>query len=164
MLKSKKNIAIIIAFVAFLFLLDFIFNHLSYSFTNSVGYNLFYVTKRFQEIKKGDYVMFVMPSANIKILKEEIKKFKTNIAVKQVACMPGDRITVKNRMFYCNGYYLGTAKTKAKTGEPLAYFNFNGTIPDGYFFAFGSNPDSYDSRYFGLVPFKSVLMKAYPIL
>ncbi len=163
MLKNKNIIiAVFIMVISFIFV-DFLFNHLSYSATDSVGYHWFYIRKHFRKINKWDYVLFPAPIINIKEIKKEFKTFKTRTLVKQVACVPGDRLTEKHRMFYCNGLYLGTAKIRALDGEKINHFKFNGIIPKGYFFAFGNDVNSYDSRYYGLVLFKSIIAKAYPI-
>ncbi len=164
MWKSKKGIITVLIVVVSLVLLHFLFNHLSFSATDSVGYHLFYITKHFKKIKRWDYVLFPMPKSNIKEIQKETRTFKTRILVKQVACLPGDRLTVKGRKFYCNGRYLCTAKIKALDGEKIKHFKFNGVIPKGYFFAYGKDKNSYDSRYYGLVPIKDITAVAEPIL
>ncbi len=164
MWKSKKGIITVLIVVVSLVLLHFLFNHLSLSATDSVGYHLFYITKHFKKIKRWDYVLFPMPKSNIKEIQKETRTFKTRILVKQVACLPGDRLTVKGRKFYCNGRYLCTAKIKALDGEKIKHFKFNGVIPKGYFFAYGKDKNSYDSRYYGLVPIKDITAVAEPIL
>lgn len=164
MWKSKKNAITVIAVIISLVLLHFLFNHLSLSATDSVGYHLFYITKHSKKIKRWDYVLFPMPKSNIKEIQKETRTFKTRILVKQVACLPGDRLIVKGRKFYCNGRYLCTAKIKALDGEKIKHFKFNGVIPKGYFFAYGKDKNSYDSRYYGLVPIKDITAVAEPIL
>ena len=164
MWKSKKYAITALAVTVSLVLLYYLFNHLSFSATDSVGYHLFYITKHFKKIKRWDYVLFPMPRSNIKEIQKETKTFQTRILIKQVACLPGDRLTVKGRKFYCNGRYLCTAKIKALDGEKIKHFRFNGKIPKGYFFAYGKDKNSYDSRYFGLVPMRDITAVAEPIL
>ncbi|AEA33616.1 signal peptidase I [Hippea maritima] len=164
MWKSKKGIITAAVLVVSLVFLHFILTHLSFSATDSVGYHLFYISKNFKKIKKHDYVLFPIHETNIKEIQNELKKFKTIILVKQVACVPGDRLTVKGRKFYCNGQYLCTAKIRALDGEKINHFKFNGVVPNGYVFVLGKDVNSYDSRYFGFVPIKEVMAVAYPIL
>ena len=164
MWRSKKGVIAALVVVISLVLLHSLFNHLSFSATDSVGYHLFYITKHFKKIKRWEYVLFPMPKSNIKEIQKEVRTFKTRMLVKQVACLPGDRLTVKGRKFYCNGKYLCTAKVKALDGEKIKHFKFNGVIPKGYFFAYGNDVNSYDSRYFGLVPIKDITAVAEPIL
>jgi len=71
---------------------------------------------------------------------------------KKVGCVAGDLLEVrKGNAFFCNHVLIGHAKDKTKDGQPLNVFLFNGTVPEGKLFAFGTNKDSYDSRYFGFV-------------
>ncbi len=164
MWKSKKHIVAVVTVIVSLIFLHFFFNHLSFSATDSVGYHLFYITNHFKKIKRWEYVLFPIPKSNIREIQNELKTFKTRILVKQVACLPGDRLSVRGRRFYCNGKYLCTAKIKALDGEKIKHFKFNGKIPKGYFFAYGKDKNSYDSRYYGLVPIKNIISIAKPIL
>lgn len=166
MLKDKKMLITLFITAISAFIAYGLVHHLSISLTNSVGYHLFYISKKPTpaSIKRWNYVLFTIPETKVKEVQKEMKHFKTRILVKQAACMPGDRLSVRDRKFYCNGMYLCTAKVKALNGESLEFFHFNGYIPKGYFFAFGQNKNSFDSRYYGLVSLNSIIAKAYPIL
>lgn len=89
---------------------------------------------------------------------------------KKVGCIEGDRLEVKNgNAFYCNNVLIGYAKKTTKDGQPLTMFNFNGVVPKGKIFAYGTNKDSYDSRYYGFVDVSKVqrlkgLFDAKPLL
>ena len=127
---------------------------------------MFYVIYDPHHIERGDYVIFTINPKKIKVneVRKELEKFNTYKLVKQVACVHGDKLTVKGLKFYCNGKYFTKAKKKALDGEKLTHFKFDGIIPKGYFFAFGKDKNSFDSRYFGLVSVKSIIAKAIPIL
>ena len=71
--------------------------------------------------------------------------------VKVFACKEGDYLENRGRSFYCNGRFLGTAKTHSKEGEPLPLFTYNDLIPKNSCFAVGETRDSYDSKYWGFV-------------
>lgn len=82
------------------------------------------------------------------------------LAMKRVGCAEGDVLETKmnstgeqgiGQEFFCNGSYLGRAKTHTLKGVPLHGFAFNGVVPLGKFFAIGDHKDSYDSRYIGFV-------------
>lgn len=83
--------------------------------------------------------------------------------VKRVACMSGERLIHSGRDFYCNGAFLATAKAWDRKGNPAAPFDFNGTIPDGKYFALGEHADSYDSRYWGFVNHGWILGRVHRI-
>ncbi|RMG69050.1 MAG: hypothetical protein D6710_09360 [Nitrospirae bacterium] len=88
---------------------------------------------------------------------------KTFNIIKRVVCVEGERFYNIDRDYYCDGIYLGTAKTRSLTGKPLEQFKYDGIIPHGYFVAFGSDKNSFDSRYFGLVKECEVKAIAKPI-
>lgn len=84
---------------------------------------------------------------------------------KRVAGMPGDAVTVSDRVVSVAGTEIGYAKPRTRAGQPLEVIA-SGTIPEGQFFAQADSPDSFDSRYAsaGLVPLARVLGVARPIL
>jgi type IV secretory pathway protease TraF len=65
--------------------------------------------------------------------------------------------------FFCNNVYLGSAKTHSKNGVPVKAFEYDGIIPEGKFFAMGTCPDSYDSRYVGLENKHDIKAVAVPL-
>lgn len=75
---------------------------------------------------------------------------------KKVGCSAGELLEVKGNAFYCDHVLIGYGKKQSMTGKPVELFNFNGIIPEGKLFAYGGNPDSYDSRYYGFVDVESV--------
>lgn len=85
--------------------------------------------------------------------------------VKIIKGVPGDTVTMdEKRNFFVNGEYVGTAKSKSKSGEELKA-GFTGVIPPHHFYAFAPNKDSLDSRYAltGLISDKEIIGRAYPI-
>lgn len=84
--------------------------------------------------------------------------------IKKVAGTAGDAIAVHNRFVFINRQAVGRAKALSRTGEPLTVVT-QGTIPEGYFFAAGDHPDSFDSRYSppGLIADWQIKGRAYPL-
>lgn len=83
---------------------------------------------------------------------------------KRVAGLPGDGIRVEGRTVEVGGVRIGYAKPRSLRGtalDPIA----PGVIPEGYLFAQGDSPDSFDSRYAqsGLVPIDRVIGVAHVI-
>jgi conjugal transfer pilin signal peptidase TrbI len=84
---------------------------------------------------------------------------------KIVRGLPGDLVLVEGRDVYVDGQWVGTARAHAFDRRPLAPISPT-VIPPGHFYAQGSAPDSFDSRYAssGLVRFDQVIGKVVPLL
>jgi conjugal transfer pilin signal peptidase TrbI len=84
--------------------------------------------------------------------------------LKLVRGLPGDVVTVQDRVVHVNGEPVGFAKTHAHDRYPLAPISPL-VIPDGHYYVQGTSPDSFDSRYSasGLVRAEQVLGVALPI-
>nr|WP_255555665.1 signal peptidase I [Enterovibrio paralichthyis] len=104
----------------------------------------------------GELVKFKVPDDNKWAAGRKLTKI--------VRGLPGDVVSVKDRNIYINDELVGRAKELTYFGEPLFPIEPT-TIPDGYFFAFGTHPDSYDSRYFsmGLINETNILGGSIPL-
>lgn len=72
--------------------------------------------------------------------------------IKQIACKGGDVLETRGKEFFCNGHHIATALEKDSQNRAISQFHFTGTIPDDMLFLTATNPKSFDSRYFGLIP------------
>lgn len=84
--------------------------------------------------------------------------------LKIAAGMPGDIVSVEGRNVYLNGKWMGVAKERTSSGEPLSVIA-PGTIPPGRIYAYAPHPDSLDSRYAktGLIPQQEVIGVAHEL-
>ena len=104
----------------------------------------------FKPIKRGDIVVFKFP-------KDPSKEF-----IKRVIGLPGDRIKIMRGVVFINGKPLK---------EPYVFYNKPEYFPPGRgefvvpansYFVMGDNrPNSLDSRYWGVVPRKLIVGKAF---
>ena len=163
--RKLSPVAVFAMLVLFLVVAELFWKHISFSATNSVGYHLFYISYHPTEIRRGEYILFRINPNRIAVseVRKELGRFGTHLLVKQIACVPGDRLEVRGNRFYCNGRYLCRAKDKALDGEGLTHFIYNGIVPNNNFFAYGKDNNSFDSRYFGFVKKNEILGIAYPI-
>ena len=77
---------------------------------------------------------------------------------------PGDEIKRDGSAFFVGSQYIGVAKPRARTGEPLEAAA-GGLIPEGEYFLATPSPDSLDSRYAvtGNVKQREIIGKAYEL-
>jgi type IV secretory pathway protease TraF len=160
-IKSKKQVllTIVLLFVA-AWVGSEIPNRLMVAITNSVGHRIFYYERDQKdiEITKNSFVVFELES-----------EFNTDCnpcrVVKKAACIEGEQLkTTAFGYYYCGDQYLGVSKNITPSGKELSPFVYNGVIPEGKFFAFGGNVNSYDSRYFGFIENDVVEGVAKPLL
>ena len=138
-------------------------HHFAVVISESIDHRVFFITKRINEIKQGDYLLYSKSDFDMHIRRGS-NGYTTDNMLKIVACIPGDALNVSEGLYYtCNGAPIGNALKKDSKGRDLPIFKFNGTIPAGQYFMTGTHPRSFDSKYYGLVDMKSFLAKAYPI-
>jgi type IV secretory pathway protease TraF len=159
--KQKKRLAVYIALsLVVCVFMKTIGERIAYSYTDSVGYNLFYYKKGTpSELKKGDMVVFPI-SINEKL----VPNCNPCRLTKIVGCAPGQRLTTNGKQFFCDGHYLGTAKDESIHGVPVSHITYNGIVPENQYFLTGTCKDSYDSKYFGLIPKNQIVGTAIPLL
>lgn len=112
--------------------------------------------------------MWMRKIVNTGYERDEYVLIRFNMArlIKQIKCLPGDYLENVDNCFYCynpspavlNGIVkplppikLGCAKLFDRIGNPTSIFQYSGVIPDFSYFVIGEHPDSYDSRYIGLI-------------
>ncbi|CDZ81954.1 conjugal transfer pilin processing protease TraF [Candidatus Rubidus massiliensis] len=105
----------------------------------SLPQTIFILKNRPNKFNYDDYIVFRVNGFT--------KKF-----VKIIKGLPGDTVTIKENYLYINGENCGYIKSQSDSGKKYHPIQ-EGTIPDGYLYAYASHPDSFDSRYreFGLV-------------
>lgn len=123
--------------------------------TESQPYRLFLILKK-RPFDRGDLVSFRFPGS---------KYYAENsIFVKEVRGMPGDHLEMRNdRTVWLNGRFLDTVRATDSQGRAVEPLHFDGPIPEGHYFMYASAPNSYDSRYYGLIGKEQILGKAIPL-
>ncbi len=161
--RWEKTVAMV--FLAALLLGSLLPGRLIVAISDSLDYRLFFLTAISRDkIKNGDYVVF---QGN----KEEVEKHAKHMLnkdldrlIKKVGCAPGEMlIRDAQRQFFCQGIFIGQALEADSLKRPLPQFQFSGIVPEKNFFMIGTNPRSYDSKYFGFVDADKMLHKALPL-
>lgn len=108
---------------------------------NKIGY-------RFESPKQGEIIIFRPPLDT-----------KRNY-IKRVIGIPGDKVKIVNGKVYVNDQELEESYVTNRSYENLP----TTTVPEGSYFVLGDNrPNSSDSRYWGFVPRKNVVGKAWVV-
>ena len=96
--------------------------------------------------RRGDVVILIPPT-------DSKSKY-----IKRVIGLPGETIAIRNDKVYINGKPLN----EPYIHSPMMQNYPEKKIPEGYVFVMGDNRSvSLDSRYFGPVPIKSIVGKAF---
>lgn len=137
----------------------------SITLTPSVKHRIWWLSDDLAQVQRGRYVLFRLPGDKAKGVRvsEAIRQGEDIRAIKRIGCDEGQVLRRRGRVFYCGREFLGIAKEKSLSGELLTPADISGRIPAGSAFLIGDNPDSFDSRYFGLVSKDQFLAWARPI-
>ena len=133
--------------------------HISVTMTPSLKYRVFFLRYGINVFHQGEYALFSI--SEIPLPASHTRKEK--VAIKRVGCREGQVLQAKGLDFYCNGTFLGKAKTHDKQGTPSPPFSYDGPVPPDRYFVVGDSIDSYDSRYFGFIRKEDIHARAYPI-
>jgi signal peptidase I len=102
------------------------------------------------KVEKNRLYVFKLP-VNTKYYK------KGTLFIKYAKCLPGEKLEVKGFNFYCNGKFIAKAKPTDIKGVKVKHFEYNGTVPPNEVFMYAPHPRSFDSRYWGFVPFNKII-------
>ena len=106
----------------------------------------------------GSYVAFVPRNGLMG------KSFEGRLVGKQVAGVAGDRVVVKNDFAWVNGRPVGQLILNAKLGKGPGSFDRDETVPAGKVFVVGTEPRSYDGRYWGFVDKHDIVGTVRPLI
>ncbi len=113
---------------------------------------------KIRDPRRGDVIVFEFPP-------DRSKDF-----IKRVIGVPGDEIMIRDKVVYVNGVPYRNPHEMHSDPNVLSSIqsprdNFGPVrVPAGDFFAMGDNRDnSYDSRFWGFVPYKDILGEAFII-
>jgi type IV secretory pathway protease TraF len=147
-MSRKTVIVIIVLFSAVVFYLT---RHIGFNRTDSVNFKIYWHYPA-KSIEKGKYYV-------IDYIGSEYK----GLITKKVVCLPGDELIRVGNSFYCNDIYVaGIVITHSENGEEYPQYNPDPESGRGHF-VIGDATNSYDSRYFGVLPASSFRREVYPL-
>lgn len=123
----------------------------------SLPYRL-WVTLAFDDsVQAGNYVAF-RTGPKAKRFFEPGTRF-----VKKVAAGPGDHVVVHSGTVRINGQVVADLPLAPALDKPLAAFNRDLVISTGHYWVMGTDPRSYDSRYWGTISADRIIGQSYPL-
>lgn len=123
---------------------------LGLNMSDSFKEKVFIFKKGINEKLFRDEIVYAIPPQNIYVPKGKM-------IIKKIACLPGNTLEVKGKDYFCNSKLIATAQTLDSKKREIKQFYFSkGVIPNNYFFIVGMAPNSFDSRYFGLISAKDI--------
>jgi conjugal transfer pilin signal peptidase TrbI len=131
-----------------------------FNWTPSLPYTVAVLSYGPHRLQRGDYVVFAFAGEAC----EHYPGLSGQPFFKIVRGLPGDVVTVSERVVAVNGQVVGTAKTHAFDRRPLDPITPT-VIPPGHYYVQGTSADSFDSRYraSGLVRAEQVLGTVVPL-
>ncbi|MFB3925179.1 MAG: signal peptidase I [Syntrophales bacterium] len=171
-LAKKISLNVVIFMVALLAAGAMIPSRFAVTLTPSLEKRVFLITDRNPSagVENGDYVMFSMSRVleRNQTLRELFRKKlgpveDVPLVIKRVSCLEGQDLRQDGRSYFCNGRFIGTARERSSSGDPLEQFEYNGKVPAGYVFVTGDHNDSCDSRYFGFVSVGDIHAKVHAL-
>ncbi len=133
---------------------------LVFNWTPSLPYRLGWVRPAPPVLQRGDYVLFAFAGD----AQAYYPGLRGQPFFKRIRGLPGDTITVTNRVVAINGQAVGSAKVRTYDHRALTPIGAM-VIPPSHYYVQGSSPDSFDSRYreSGLVRAEQVLGIVKPL-
>ncbi len=161
--RWEKTVAMV--FLAALLLGSFLPGRLIVAISDSLDHRLFFMTGfNRDKIKNGDYLVFQGNKEEVEKHAKPMLNKDLDRLIKKVGCAPGEELTRDAQgQFFCQGVFIGKALEADSLKRPLPQFLFSGIVPEKNFFMIGTNPRSYDSKYFGFVDADKILHKALPL-
>ncbi|MBU3943314.1 MAG: S26 family signal peptidase [Proteobacteria bacterium] len=161
--RWEKTVAMVV--LAALLLGSFLPGRLIVAISDSLDHRLFFMTGfNRDKIKNGDYLVFQGNKEDVEKHAKPMLNKDLDRLIKKVGCAPGEMLTRDTQgQFFCQGVFIGKALKADSLKRPLTQFQFSGIVPEKTFFMIGTNPRSYDSKYFGFVDADKILHKALPL-
>ena len=123
--------------------------------TASQPYRLFIILKG-RPAGRGELIAFNFPGSHYYP--------EGALFVKEIEGLPGDHLEVRlDRTVWLNGEFLDTVRATDSQGKAVVPFYFNGFIPENHYFLYAPVPNSYDSRYYGLIGKERIVGKVIPL-
>ena len=98
---------------------------------------------------KNDFVYFDF--------EHELLPKNLKVLSKKLVCLEGDDLIINDSFIACNDKkYAIKRNKKTGSGKPITQFYYHNIMPKGKAIVWGSNPESFDSRYWGFIDYNEL--------
>lgn len=120
-------------------------------------WRVYYITLGRRPVVRGDYVAFVASHGLMG------PRFDGKLIGKQVAAIEGDHVVVKDDVLYINGKKIAPLYLLSRLHAAPGTFDRDQIVPAGMILALGTEPRSYDGRYWGWLATKDIIGTVNPL-
>jgi conjugative transfer signal peptidase TraF len=137
--------------------------HLLWNASPSVPIGL-YALSKIDTLKPGDLVAAKPPPALSRFMAERFYLPEGLPLIKHVGAVPGDTVCRQGQVIFIDGDPVATAEFRDHLGRTLpAWQGCHRLAAKDVFLLNSEVPDSFDGRYFGVLPLSSVLGRTVPL-
>jgi conjugative transfer signal peptidase TraF len=133
-----------------------------YNYTDSMPHGVYLVERR-EVYQRGDVVVFAVPSSVRALVNERHWLHENGFLMKPLIGLKGDSVSTKHRRFCVGGHDFGGIQLLDRQGLPLPGYSECGVLKSGFLVGVDGMSNSFDSRYFGPIPERSVIGVAFPL-
>lgn len=147
--KIKPKRLLIFSLIAFIIyiIIGEVFTHIVVNISDSHSGTVFW--KSDKNPAKNDFVYFDFKHPLLP------KNFKT--LSKKLVCIEGNNLVINDSFIICNDQkYLIKRNQKTGSGKSIKQFYHEGVVPKNQAIVWGSNVESFDSRYWGFVEYRQL--------
>lgn len=163
--KLKKFIKMLVIILGLVYTVKlYIYNNYCINITPSIPKGI-YKLKKIESLERNKVVYIEIPDNAKKIIwgREYLPKH-INYLVKYIKGIPGDTIQVKSNSLYINGEFEGSIRKYDLQGKKLdSELPIDYILKEEEYILLGSDDNSYDSRYFGIIKKDKILKEASKI-
>lgn len=133
-----------------------------YNYTDSMPHG-FYLVEHREVYQRGDVVVFAVPLSVRALVNERHWLHENGFLMKPLIGLKGDSVSTKGGRFRVAGHDFGGIQLLDRQGLPLPGYSECGVLKAGFLVGVDGMSNSFDSRYFGPIPERSVIGIAVPV-
>lgn len=133
-----------------------------YNYTDSMPHG-FYLVEHREGYQRGDVVVFAVPPSVRALVNERQWLHENGFLMKPLIGLKGDSVSTKDGRFRVAGHDFGGIQLLDRQGLPLLRYSECGVLKAGFLVGVDGMSNSFDSRYFGPIPERSVIGIAVPV-